>query len=175
MAKNVKEVSGAGSNERILLYGCAVNFDYTDDDIPWCSAFANFCVIMSNLTRNFSLQEAHLWQHLSQRKCQLLIQDFFNEHPEFKELDKSIDNGTKLIFPTYSAAAISWENHTPKSDFEQGAILVKRRGLANDWKRHVCFVDKDMGETVLCLGGNQGNKVGVNVYNKKDVTFLGKI
>jgi hypothetical protein len=173
MAKNVKEFQGNDHSERILLYGCAVSNDITDDETPWCSSFMNFCVIMSNLTKNFSIQEAHLWQHLNQRKCQLLIQAF---EKDFKpDLDQSIDTGVKIQFPTYSAGAISWENHIEKTDkFEPGTLLVKKRGTGNDWKRHVCFVDTEKGDSVLCLGGNQGNKVGVSLYSKNEITFLGK-
>ena len=41
---NVKEVKGKNHNPRILEYHNATSLKASTDEIPWCSAFANFIV-----------------------------------------------------------------------------------------------------------------------------------
>ena len=40
----VKEIQGRGSNPRIELYHQTTNVGKSDDSVPWCSSFVNFCI-----------------------------------------------------------------------------------------------------------------------------------
>lgn len=46
---NVKEVKGKNHNSRILQYHKATSLKASSDEIPWCSAFANFIVKKTGL------------------------------------------------------------------------------------------------------------------------------
>jgi len=43
-ARGVKEISGAIHQDRILLYHASTSLAATEDEVPWCAAFANFCI-----------------------------------------------------------------------------------------------------------------------------------
>lgn len=43
-ARGVKEISGAEHEDRILLYHASTTLSATEDEVPWCSAFVNWCV-----------------------------------------------------------------------------------------------------------------------------------
>ena len=49
---------------------------------------------------------------------------------------------------------------------ERGDIAVLWRESPNSWKGHVGFLMNQKATTVLLLGGNQDNKVGIKEYNK---------
>jgi uncharacterized protein (TIGR02594 family) len=52
----VKEVSGDGSNPRILQYARETGFkNYQSDESSWCSLFINWCAEQAGLERSFSL------------------------------------------------------------------------------------------------------------------------
>lgn len=70
-------------------------------------------------------------------------------------------------FRTRSAAAISWSkwgNHveTPKV----GDVVVFRR-VDSDWRGHVGFFVASNKDSILVLGGNQGNQVSFQWYSKR--------
>lgn len=44
MRRGVKELPGASHEERILLYHGATHLRATADEVPWCSAFACWCM-----------------------------------------------------------------------------------------------------------------------------------
>ncbi|EDN66661.1 conserved hypothetical protein [Beggiatoa sp. PS] len=44
MAHGVKEIAGRVDNPRIVEYHQATTLKATDDETPWCSAFANWCM-----------------------------------------------------------------------------------------------------------------------------------
>lgn len=46
----IKEVHGPKHNPRILEYFQATNLKASDDETPWCSAFANWCMLKSGIT-----------------------------------------------------------------------------------------------------------------------------
>lgn len=70
---------------------------------------------------------------------------------------------------SHSAAARSWLGvHKRISKFEPYAVVVFKRG-GNAWQGHVSFAIEDRGDTVLCLGGNQGDSVSYANYKKADV------
>lgn len=45
-----REVAGGADNQRILEYFRATTFPATHDEVPWCSAFANWCLSQSGIT-----------------------------------------------------------------------------------------------------------------------------
>ena len=44
LAASVREVPGPDSNPRIVEYHSATSFKATDDRVPWCSSFVNWCL-----------------------------------------------------------------------------------------------------------------------------------
>src|SRR5262245_39966632 len=44
LAHGVAEIAGPESNPRILEYHASCTLHATNDDVAWCSAFANWCV-----------------------------------------------------------------------------------------------------------------------------------
>jgi uncharacterized protein (TIGR02594 family) len=46
----VKEIPGSSHNQRILLYHKFTSLDASEDEVPWCSAFVNYCMRMAGLT-----------------------------------------------------------------------------------------------------------------------------
>jgi len=81
---------------------------------------------------------------------------------------------------TRSAAAISWETYgedVPVYDIQEGDIMIFKRGKdLNSRARHVTFYKQSISVgSVLkyeCLGGNQGNKIGLSRYNPKDLVSV---
>ena len=55
-----KEVSGPGSNPRILEYLKTVNINDNSDEIPWCSAFVNF-IMKNNWIHGTDKANARSW------------------------------------------------------------------------------------------------------------------
>ena len=43
LARGVREYVGPGDNPRIVEYHAATSFRATDDEVPWCSSFVNWC------------------------------------------------------------------------------------------------------------------------------------
>jgi uncharacterized protein (TIGR02594 family) len=43
MARSVKEIAGDEHNQRIVLYHSFTTLKATEDEVPWCSSFVNFC------------------------------------------------------------------------------------------------------------------------------------
>lgn len=74
---------------------------------------------------------------------------------------------------TRSAAAKSWETYGVPGTGKKGDLAIfKRKDASNPNARHVAFVDSDVGEKdtlILCLGGNQGNKVSQAKYKREDL------
>lgn len=48
----------------------------------------------------------------------------------------------------------------------KGDVVVLWRGSRNDWRGHVGFFIRETKNWIYVLGGNQGNKVGINAYRK---------
>ena len=48
-----------------------------------------------------------------------------------------------------------------------GDVVVFWRESISSWKGHVAFFIKETNEYIYVLGGNQGNKVGINAYRKE--------
>jgi uncharacterized protein (TIGR02594 family) len=46
---HVAEIPGPGANPRIIEYHHQTDLKATSDEIPWCSAFVNWCIWMSKL------------------------------------------------------------------------------------------------------------------------------
>jgi uncharacterized protein (TIGR02594 family) len=75
------------------------------------------------------------------------------------------------ITGTRSAAARSWLTWGRQATEEDwGAVAIFRRG--SGWQGHVGFNVGVAGSRVLCLGGNQGNRVSVAAYPQMDLLDL---
>ncbi|MFP5211941.1 MAG: TIGR02594 family protein [Acidobacteriota bacterium] len=59
----VHEVAGAADNPRIIEYHQATTLKATDDEVAWCSAFANWCMDRAGLrgTKNASARSWLVW------------------------------------------------------------------------------------------------------------------
>ncbi len=68
---------------------------------------------------------------------------------------------------TGSGAARSWLKYGPVIPYKKYAIVIFKRGAA--WQGHVAFVMGETPDKIRVLGGNQGNKVSIAEYPKKDV------
>jgi len=71
---------------------------------------------------------------------------------------------------TRSAAARSWLEIGRKiKKPKEGDVVVFWRSSPKSWKGHVAFFVREDGDYIICLGGNQSNKVGINKYKKSRV------
>ncbi len=69
------------------------------------------------------------------------------------------------ITPTGSLAARSYLSWGVKLDApRQGCIVVLKRGKG--WQGHVTFFDREENGRLVCLGGNQSDKVCFATYRK---------
>ncbi len=61
LAHGVKEAPGAANNPRIILYHGSTTLKATEDSVPWCSSFVNYCVEASGQrgTRSASAMSWH--------------------------------------------------------------------------------------------------------------------
>lgn len=48
---SVAEIRGTEHNPRILMYFTSTTFRAEADEVPWCSAFANWCMLQAKLPR----------------------------------------------------------------------------------------------------------------------------
>lgn len=70
---------------------------------------------------------------------------------------------------TNSKLARSWLNWgKPLVEPRRGCIVILRRGN-EPWQGHVGFFIRETPKSVVILGGNQNNKVGVDFYSKSRV------
>ncbi len=62
LALDVREVAGPGNNPRVVMYHKSTNpWSGTDDSVPWCSSFVNYCVEQSGMVGTDS-QRALSWK-----------------------------------------------------------------------------------------------------------------
>jgi uncharacterized protein (TIGR02594 family) len=54
--QNVSEIAGSQHNPRILTYHLATALKATTDEIPWCSAFVNWCLREAGIEGTFSAE-----------------------------------------------------------------------------------------------------------------------
>ncbi|MEM1299609.1 MAG: TIGR02594 family protein [Pseudomonadota bacterium] len=63
---DIREVPGSGNNPRIVMYHTTTNaWSGTDDAVPWCSSFVNYCVEQSGRIGTSS-QTARSWENWGQ-------------------------------------------------------------------------------------------------------------
>mgnify|MGYP003498752797 FL=1 len=73
------------------------------------------------------------------------------------------------IKPSGSLAALSYLDWGKKlSEPKQGCVVIMRRGNSS-WQGHVAFYEKDAGVRIVCLGGNQSDRVSFASYPKSKV------
>jgi uncharacterized protein (TIGR02594 family) len=66
------------------------------------------------------------------------------------------------IKTTRDAMARSWLSWGRSCDYEQGCVVVLKRGTG--WQGHVGFAVKKVGPVVWILGGNQNDEVNITAY-----------
>ena len=77
------------------------------------------------------------------------------------------DAGIKGTMKLNARSYLEWG--TPVDEPQEGDVVILWRGKKNGWQGHVAFfVRFDRGSVVL-LGGNQADKVGINTYKKDRV------
>ena len=57
----VKEYAGLADNPRVVQYHKATSLHATDDEVPWCSSFVNWCMLKSGYPRTNSAR-ARSWE-----------------------------------------------------------------------------------------------------------------
>jgi uncharacterized protein (TIGR02594 family) len=116
-----KEIPGDANNPRIQEYYAAVvgakRAEGLDDEVPWCSAFANWAVIQAGLPGTHSLA-ARSW----------------------------LKWGKETVAPFPGCVCVFWRDDPAGS------------------KGHVAFYMGAAVNSILVLGGNQGNAVSVRPY-----------
>lgn len=58
---------------------------------------------------------------------------------------------------------------------EMGDIVILWRESKQSWKGHVGILIKELEDSVLILGGNQGNEVSIKAYPKERVLSIRKL
>jgi uncharacterized protein (TIGR02594 family) len=115
------EVPGAGNNPRIAEYAACTSLKASEDSVPWCSSFTNWCFKQAGI-KGTGLANARSW----------------------------LKWGTGIDKPTL------------------GCVVVLKRGAPPSG--HVTFYTASLGEDkIVCLGGNQGDKVKYSTYLKSEV------
>lgn len=61
-----KEISGNIHNERILEYQAMTNLNFGNDEVAWCSIFANWVALQADLPRSNSAM-ARSWLHVGKK------------------------------------------------------------------------------------------------------------
>lgn len=64
---------------------------------------------------------------------------------------------------------LEWGEEVAEADVIQGDVVILWRGSPSSWQGHVGFVHEVQADTVLILGGNQGNQVSIQAYPKSKV------
>jgi len=161
----VKEIEGSKHNQRILEYHSTCILNATTDETPWCSAFINWCFLMSGMMINNKKMFPMLnYYSFTQRNAFLKSMDDL----VLKIGDKT-DESINPILPTRNAMARSWlafgyntQNPT------EGDLVIFSRGSDNI-SGHVCFFIDGNTEVSKCLGGNQSNSVRVAFYQNNKI------
>ena len=176
----VKEKPGKVEEQQILDFHLATTLKAESDEVAWCSAFMNWCWLVAAFFINpMAIKKVLLQRGMTEEQ----ILKFYEAakayyYDQFKNFDvayatpfHSIDTGTgeRVICPTLSAGAISWEKfgEETKSPAEGDLVLFKRGGEA--WMRHIAFYQAKEKTAVKVLGGNQSNSVCSANYKAADV------
>lgn len=75
-------------------------------------------------------------------------------------------------FPLWSRSYLEWGEEVKQA--QRGDIVVfKRKG--SDWQGHVGFYVRETEAHILVLGGNQDDKVGYKLYEKKNLLGIRRL
>lgn len=167
----VQEIAGVKHNERILQYHQATTLKAEADEVPWCSAFVNWCVIIAGLCMSPLRYRIILKENGFD---DVTVDALFSQASEkyqsvYKgiECDEDLDD-SPLMVPTFSALARHWlswgeETRTPS----EGDLVIFSRG--SGFQGHVGFFVKRDPLTVTVLGGNQNDQVKESRYMRARV------
>jgi len=176
-----KEIIGPKANEQILHYHAATSLHANSDEVPWCSAFVNWCYIIAGLILNpagmTKLLQKHKFSEVDIMKFQMSAiaanNILFLQDPQIMKAigtsSPTLETGALVKIGTRNPAARSWlgwgaKVKTPK----EGDLVCFTRGK-DGWSGHIAFVSK-VGMTYIdCLGGNQSDKVSIAPYARARV------
>ena len=68
--------------------------------------------------------------------------------------------------PLWSRSYLDWGGEVTEPQYVD-LVIFSREG--SSWKGHVGFYVKDLGDTILVLGGNTSDEVGYGAYNKSNL------
>ena len=86
-----------------------------------------------------------------------------------------LENTLQLEFP---GLAKHWKyvgQPVDPADLRRGDIVVLWRESPTSWKGHITIFLRWEGETFVGLGGNQNNRVGVDIYPKSRIDFCRRL
>ncbi len=188
--EGVHEESGSKQNQTIIDFHRATTLHASQDEVPWCSSFMNFCQLQACFILNPGLM-ARIMSHKLMAKDIPIMQKYAQELSEklnltnlsvyLKNTDLSktsnqLSNGIKIVEPTYSALAASWKDWGVATDEPQiGDLVVFKRRPDGSGSGHISFFNGFSGNinrVVYCFGGNQSNSVCDSTYElDRVVTF----
>lgn len=160
MYSGVQEASGSARNPRIADYVGSTNYrpsdpDWDDDDVPWCSAFVNWCVKEADLQGTNSMM-AISWKELWK-------QGKDSGNPAYGAIGVIRWHREKATCLRKNCKRVEWWDKAPR--------WLANIGLKGCTKGHVGFVVGMRGGAVVLLGGNQSDQVKLSAYSRSD--FIG--
>ncbi len=148
----VKEATGSASNPRIVDFVESTNRpqsdDWDDDDVPWCSAFVNWCMVQAGQPRTNSMM-AISWKKLWREGTDV-------GRPAYGAIAVIQWHQDKATCQKWNCNRVSWWDNPPR--------WLSNAGLEGCTKGHVGFVVGKQGGRVVFLGGNQGDQVKLSDY-----------
>lgn len=70
----ITEVVGTKHNPRIVEYSKSTGFEFSDDETPWCSVFANWVCFMAGMERSYSAA-ARSWLKVGDEVAEPILGD----------------------------------------------------------------------------------------------------
>ncbi len=153
----VEEAAGSARNPRIVDFVESTNRrrsdDWDDDEVPWCSAFVNWCMAQAGQPRTNSMM-AISWKKLWSRGKDV-------GQPAYGAIAVIQWHQTKATCQKKGCSRVDWWDNPPK--------WLSNAGLQGCTKGHVGFVVGKRGDQVVFLGGNQGDQVKLSAYSQSAI------
>lgn len=142
LEKKVKEVKGKTHSKDVLKYFDTTSYDPDNDEEPWCSAFANWCVVSAGIETPNSARAID-WKRAWKTK------------------------GKDLGKPAYGSIAVFWWHQTEAKCKAENCSKKNKWPDPGCTKGHVGFVvGKTSGGKLVILGGNQKDSVRLSAFGK---------
>ena len=139
LEKKVKEVKGSTHSPDVLKYFNTTSYDPANDEEPWCSAFANWCVVSAGIETPNSARAID-WK-------------------------RAWGKGKDLGKPAYGALMIFHWHQTEATCKAKNCSKKNKWPSPGCTKGHVGFVvGKTSSGKMVVLGGNQDDSVKLSAY-----------